>query len=211
MTRQPGRAALAALLLAASTNSGAEGPWYFGVTLGPGNAEVDEALAAPAGGGSGSLSRDERDPAYKVLLGYRFGEHFAVEGGYAQLGEYRITRGQSATDALNADVRVKGLLLQGVGRLPLGAGIGLVARGGVLLSETKTFRAVSGGAAFAGAAAGSTIADEFNRAWGLGLEYRWSNTLTLRIDWDRYLKVGDPASTGEADLDVYGVGLNLRF
>lgn len=206
--RRTAKIAVVALLLAAAGGAWAAGPWYFSVAFGPANAEVDPALV---GAGAGSLGRDERDPGFKVLLGYRFTEQLAVEGGYAGLGEFRISRRLSAADALNADLRLKGLLLQGVGRLPLGAGVGLVGRAGALLSETKTFRATSGAALFSGAAAGSAISDEFNPAWGLGLEYRWSEAMSLRVDWDRYLKVGDPASTGEVDVDLYAVGVNLRF
>lgn len=209
--------ALATLLALGSGTVRAEPGWYFGVAFGPSNAELDEGLVAAAGGG-GDLVRDERDPGFAVRLGYRFSDYAAAEGGYLGLGEFRVGRNLAApagaTNATNADVRVKGLLLSAVGRLPLGYGITAFAKAGVLLSETKTFRATSGGASFARGAAGSAIVDEINPAWGLGLEYEFSAfspKTALRLEWDRFLRVGEAASTGETDLDFYAVGLSLRF
>lgn len=209
--------ALAALLALGSGTVRAEPGWYFGVAFGPSNAELDEGLVAAAGGG-GDLVRDERDPGFAVRLGYRFSDYAAAEGGYLGLGEFRVGRNlaapagaTNATNATNADVRIKGLLLNAVGRLPLGHGLTAFAKAGVLLSETKAFRATSGGASFASGAAGSAIVDEINPAWGLGLEYEFSPKTALRLEWDRFLRVGEAASTGETDLDFYAVGLSLRF
>jgi len=203
--------ALAALLALGSGAARAEAGWYFGVAFGPSNAQFDEGIVAASGGG-GDLVRDERDPGYSVLLGYRFTDYAAAEGGYVGLGEFRVTRNLAApAGATNADVRIKGLLLNAVGRLDVGYGLAVFAKAGVLLSETKTFRATSGGASFASGAAGSAIVDEINPAWGLGVEYRLSAKTALRLEWDRFLRVGEAASTGETDLDLYAIGLSLRF
>ncbi len=198
-----------ALLLSAGT-AGAQ-QWYAGVAFGSSNTTLKQGIVAVSGATDSSLSRDERDPGYKVLLGYQYNPYFAVEGGYAHLGEFRATRSVTAPTVgiVNADVRIKGLVIDAVGTLPFGQGFGAVAMLGVFLSETKTFRATSGTVTPA-AAPGSHVKDEANLKIGLGLKYDLGKNLALRGAWEHYRNVSDAASS-EADVDLYSIGLNFRF
>lgn len=199
-------------LLGAAAEAPAQEKWYASISFGASNATIDEGVVAVTGTTSSNVSRDERDPGFKVLVGYQFSPHFALEGGYAHLGEFRLTRDVSAPTAgtVNADVRIKGLVLDVVGTLPIGRGISGFAKLGALLSETKTFR-VTGGTVATPFGSGSTINDELNLKFGLGLQYEVSSRVSLRGELERYRKVGEATTTGEVSIDLYSVGLLFRF
>lgn len=200
------------LLGAQSVAQAAEEGWHAGITFGSSNATLDEDVVAVTGATSSGLGRDKRDPGFKALLGYRFGRYFAMEGGYTHLGEFRLTRDVTAptVGSVNADIRVKGLHVDAVGMLPIGRGFSGVARAGALLSETKTFRATSGSVAPVHSP-GSSIKDEINLKYGLGLLYDVGKNATLRGEWDHYRNVGGSGTTGEVDIDLYSIGLHFRF
>jgi hypothetical protein len=210
-TRVAWRLGIAGLLLVAGAAQAQEG-WYAGLALGASRARIDEGVVAVAGAAASTVSLDKRDPGFKVLAGYRFGPHFAAEGGYTHLGEFRATRDLAAPamGSLNADLRVKGLHADALGLLPLGRGFQGYVKAGMLLSEVKTFRAASGGVTPA-TGTGSRIADEINPKYGVGLRYDFGRNASVRAEWERYLNVGDPGSTGEIDVDLYSVGLQWRF
>jgi len=205
--------ALCAAPLLAGAAHAQEGTWYVGISFGASTAEVSESIVSVSGATASTLTRDERDPGVKVVLGHAFNRHLAVEGGFAHLGEFSITRDVSAptAGAANASLRVKGFVIDLVGTLPLGARISAVAKAGVLLSEVRTFRAVSGTATLAPGLRSSGISDEFNFKLGAGLQYDLSPKATLRAEWERFYRVGDPATSGQLEINLISGGLLLRF
>lgn len=190
-----------------------EGTWYEAISFGASTTEVSESVVAVSGAAASTLSRDERDPGVKVLLGYAFSRHWAVEGGFAHLGEFSITREVTApaAGAVVAGLRVKGWVIDAVGTLPLGTRTSAIGKAGVLLSEVRTFRAVSGAATLVPGLRSTAIRDEFNFKLGAGLQYRLSPKATLRVEWERFYRVGEPGTTGELEIDLMSGGLVLRF
>jgi hypothetical protein len=198
---------------AAGTALAAEpGRWYAGITFGAANARFGDDIVQVAGATASTVSRDARDPGVKILLGLQINRHLALEGGYVRLGEFRATRDVAAPSvgSFNADLRLHGLVFDAVGTLPLGRNFSALGRAGGFFSEAKTFRAASGTLP-GGAASGSTIHDELTLRYGLGLQYRLSERAALRAEWERFPGVGNPATTGEADVDLYSIGIVLRF
>ena len=57
----------------------------------------------------------------------------------------------------------------------------------------------------------SGISDEFNFKLGAGLQYELSPKATLRAEWERFYRVGDPATSGEYEINLLSGGLLLRF
>lgn len=204
---------LGAALLLPRLAPAQDGPWYLAVSFGAATTSLDESVVAVSGATASSVWRDERDPGVKVLLGYAFSPHLAVEGGYAQLGDYSIASDVTApaAGAATASIAVKGWVIDLVGRVPLVRRISATGRAGVLLSEVRTFRTVSGAVTLAPALSTSAIVDEANPRFGAGLEYPLRPTATLRVEWERSYGVGDPARTGEMDVTVVSAGLLLRF
>lgn len=201
---------IGAALFGASGPARAQAHWYIGVTLGASNANITQEAVPVTGATSTIFLTDSRDPGFKVFAGYRFNRYFAVEGGYAWLGEFQATTQVTAptTGALNADIRVIGLYIDAVGMLPVGDRFAAFAKVGVLGSETRTFRSTSGTVTSGSNTNAST--DQANLSYGLGVQYDLEKNVTLRFVWERYIKVGD-VNTGEFNIDLYSGGLLFRF
>jgi|APFre7841882724_1041349.scaffolds.fasta_scaffold98783_2 OOP family OmpA-OmpF porin len=205
-------AAAGAALLAAAAPSPVLASWYAGLTIGGANVIDAPDVVPVVGATTSSIVSDERDPGVKVLAGYRFHRNFALEGGYAWLGEYQFTNQVTApvAGALNADVRVIGLFLDAVGLLPLGANFTALAKVGIAGTETRTFRSVSGNVTPAPTATTNQTSDDAGLKYGLGMQYDLGRTATVRAEWERFTGLGG-AGSGDFDIDLYSVGLLFRF
>lgn len=190
-----------------------ESPWYIAISFGASTTEIDESVVSVPGATASSVWRDERDPGVELLLGYAFNPHLAVEGGYVQLGDFSVARDVTApaAGAMTASLSVKGWILDLVGRAPLGRGFAAIGRAGVLLSEVRTFRTVSGAATLPPGTTSGEIIDEANPRLGVGLEYVLSPKAVLRVQWERAYGVGDADRTGELDITLASGGMLLRF
>jgi OOP family OmpA-OmpF porin len=201
---------IGAALFGASEPARAEAGWYIGLTLGASNANITQDVVPVTGATSSVFLTDSRDPGVKVFAAYRFNRYFAVEGGFAWLGEFQATTQVTAptAGALNADIRVIGLYIDAVPMLPVGDRFAVFAKVGALLSETRTTRSTFGTVTTA-ANANASI-DQPNWSYGLGVQYDLAKNVTLRFVWERYIKLGD-ANTGEFNIDLYSGGLLFRF
>jgi len=202
---------IGAALVGASGPAAAEAYWYFGATLGAANANITQEAVPVSGATSTVFLTDSRDPGFKVFAGYRANPYFAVEGGFAWLGEFQATTQVLAptTGTLNADIRVIGLYADAVGILPVGYGFSAFAKVGVLLSETRTTRSTFGTVTTA-ANANASI-DQPNLSYGLGIQYEFRKNAAMRFVWERYIKLGDSNTGGEFNIDLYSGGLLFRF
>lgn len=188
------------------------GEWYLGMTFGSSNVGDAPDVVPLAGAPASLVFSDERDPGVKALAGYRFNRHFAIEGGYAWLGEFQFSNQTSAptAGAVTADMRVIGLFVDAVGLLPVGWGFTALAKVGVVGSEVRITRTVTGQVAPAPGLGTTASADEANLKYGLGLQYELGARAAMRAEWERFVGLGS-GQTGEVDLDVYSVGVMLRF
>jgi OOP family OmpA-OmpF porin len=197
---------------------GAAGPalpqpnWYAGLALGASDANMNADVVAVTGATATNFVTDQREPTFKVFAGYAFNRYFAVEGGFAWLGEFQATNQvlAPATGALNAEIRVIGLFIDAVGMLPIGEKFAAFAKVGVVGSETRTFRSTSGTVTPAPGTNTNATTDQANLKYGLGVQYALSKTVTLRAEWERIQDVGDP-NTGEFDLNLFYGALLFRF
>ena len=205
-------ACLAGALAGATAPVFAQAGWYAGLALGSSNVDLNASVVAVSGATSTNFVSDQRDPGVKVFAGYRFNRHFALEGGYAWLGEFQATTQVTApsTGALNADIRVIGLFVDALALLPIGERFAAYAKLGVLGSEVRTFRATSGTATPAPGVSTNASTDAANLSYGLGAQYDFAKNVTLRVEWQLYADVGD-SNAGEFDVDLYSVGLLFRF
>lgn len=76
--------------------------WYVGGEFGQSVSNFDRdsflSLADEANLQISSFSFDDSDTSYGLLIGYQFSEHFALEGGYRDLGDYTSTFTGRTTD-----------------------------------------------------------------------------------------------------------------
>lgn len=166
-----------------------------------GGSEIGNALSRQ--GVSGSTSVDDNDTGYGLRLGYRFHPNFAVEGGYTDLGRFdyntALTGGGNATGRLKADAWD----LSAVGIVPFANNFSGYGKVGV--ARTRAERE-SNTAGISGATERGT-----HPTAGLGVAYDFTKQLAATAEWNRYFKVGDQATTGRGDIDLYSVGLKYKF
>jgi OmpA-OmpF porin, OOP family len=181
-------------LLSLSSTAFAQTGLYVGLGAGRASAEIDAA---------GLTSVDDSDTGFKIYGGYEFTPNFAVEVGYADLGKL------SAVDATppptSTSFESSAVFADAVGLWPINREVSLFARAGFAFT-TLDIRSSTPGL-------GSVVAgeDETNLKLGLGAQFNVTRNVALRAEWERYLDVGEDATTGESDVDVMGVSLNVRF
>lgn len=185
-------AALAAAL-ALSTPAAAG---FFDFTLAPfiGGAigQSSSDIACPAG-----TSCDDSDTAWKIFGGLEVNEYISMEIGYADMGEV------SYRGAVNGTREVDGMTLRLLGTYALNPSFTLFATGGmnILQADMKTVPGAS---------------EDTDVAWsaGLGVQYNFTKSVGLRVEWERYFEVGSSnfnGGTGEADVDLISAGVVFKF
>lgn len=185
-------AALAAAL-ALSTPAAAG---FFDFTLAPfiGGAigQANSDITCPA-----ATSCDDSDTAWKIFGGLEVNEYISMEFGYADMGKV------SYRGAVNGTREVDGMTLRVLGTYALNPSFTLFATGGmnILQADMKTVPGAS---------------EDTDVAWsaGLGVQYNFTKSVGLRVEWERYFEVGSSnfnGGTGEADVDLISAGVVFKF
>ena len=164
---------LAAVLLGGASLAHAQDTgWYAGV--GAGQARVDER------------GYDDEDTAFSVFGGYQFHRNFALEAGYTDHGELK-------PDVAGPDLEVSSVSLAAVGILPFTDRFSGYAKAGVQRWDLD--RALPG-------LTGTGKDDGTDPLYGLGLQYRFNDTVALRGEYIR---------SEIEDLDVDTAQVQVRF
>lgn len=201
------------LLLSATGAVAQDAGWYLGGALGRSQIGVDtvqlDSEIRATGFATSSTSADETNTSWKAFLGYQFSRNFALEGGYGDLGKFSIrtvTTGPAAT--ISNDIRAKAWFIDVVGSVPFSEQISVYGKLGLHRWNVETRAiAVSGGAATA-----LSVSDEgANFKYGVGGRYDFTKNVGLRLEWERYTDVGDRNTTGRGDVDLFSLGLVIRF
>lgn len=126
---------------------------------------------------------DER-VSYKGIAGLRLGSIFAIEGQYIQFGEF-----EDGLRSFDSD----GWSVSGIVELPLGDNFAVFGKGGVLFWD-------------ADAAVGAVDAsdDGNDGTYGVGVRLWLTQSLILRIEYDRY-------ALDENDIDTASANLLFQF
>jgi len=191
----------------------AESGGYIGLGVGQSRAYIAEDRIRNQLSGAGltmnSIDDDDTDVGYKLFGGYKFNKHFAVEGGYFNLGKFGFTANTTPAGTFTGSGKFQGLNLDALGILPLTEKFSAFGRVGYIYTETKdTFTGTGGGI---GVAASNPNPDkkEGNYKYGLGVQYDFTYNLGLRGEWERY-RVND-AVGNKGDIDMILVGLVYTF
>lgn len=154
---------LAALIGAASAQAQSSESFYVTAAAGSTHLNVDCA---------GTTSCDASDTGGKLVGGYKFGNGFSVEFGYASFGKFKSTVG-----TLNGSVKPTAFLLGGAYALPLNSDWGLNLRLGVAQVKTKLDRTQ-------GALSDSQSASKAKVYAGVGVTYAISPAVKLELGVD---------------------------
>ncbi|HEY0940867.1 MAG TPA: outer membrane beta-barrel protein [Steroidobacter sp.] len=158
---------------------------------------------------------DDSDAGFGFFAGYRFNTHFAVEGGYLELGNvaYRANASGNITgvpsDArLNVDTETSGMTVAALGIWPLSYRWEVYGRVGALFSSND-FRV------FYDDVEQRPRRLEFSEndvdmLAGIGTSFNFLEIYDLRLEFQRIFDAGDK-TTGEADSDMISLGISVVF
>ncbi len=162
-----------------------------------------------------TASVDTSDSGYGFFGGYRFNTHFAVEGGYVDLGSvsYRANlRGNITgipTDAVtNIDTESSGITVSALGVWPLSYRWEVYGRAGALFSSNE-FRL------FYDDVEQNPRRDQFSESdvdllAGIGTSFSFFEIYDVRLEYQRIFDSGDK-TTGEGDNDFITFGITVVF
>lgn len=209
--RTTGKLSLLTLaLMAAPFAMAQDAGWYAGANIGQSNATIDEARIASgllnSGLVAGPFSNTERDRGYKLFGGYQVNKYFSVEAGYFDLGRFGFATTTTPAGTLSGDLRVKGLNLDAVGTLPITEKFSAFGRIGVAYARTED--------SFVGTGAVNVLnpnpsSRDTNLKVGLGVQYAFTDALSVRAEIERY-RIND-AVGNKGDVDLASLGLVYRF
>lgn len=184
--------------------------WYVGTNVGQSRATIDDERITnglSAGGfTSNTITDDDRSTGFKVFGGYQLNKHFALEGGYFNLGKFGYTATTVPAGTLRGDIKVQGLNLDLVGTLPITEKFSAFGRAGVQYAEAKDRFAGTGAVLVANP---NPSKRDTNYKLGLGLQYAVTDALAVRGEVERY-RIND-AVGNKGDIDLISVGLVYRF
>ena len=188
----------------------ANSAWYAGASLGQGRANIDDARLksslAANGASVSAFTTDERALGYKLLVGKQLNRYLALEAAYVDLGKYGFRSATNDGGVLNGDVRLRALNLDLLGQLPLSERFSLLGRVGMNYARART--EFAGNRLYAPGPA-SRSETKLNAKAGVGLEYKFSEALAMRVEAERY-RVND-AVGNRGDVDLFSLGLVYKL
>lgn len=205
---------ISALLLSAAALSplaahAEGGTWYAAIAIGQSTYDADKGDADRSLNSAGfaitDSSLDDSDTGYKIMGGYKFNDNLAVEAGYVDLGHATYKVSVTGANA-KLDLHAYGLSVDAVGTLPFGAGFSGYLRAGLIAAWVESDVSATGSG---GSASDDSTDSSVKPAAGVGLAYDLNETLTVRIEYERYFDLKSDAGNG--DIDLASVGLVARF
>lgn len=211
LARASGTLSLVALAAIASPFALAdESGWYGGVNAGQSRATIDNEriISGLSSGGlaTSSITNDDRSTGYKIFGGYQLNKNFAVEGGYFDLGKFGYTANTVPAGTMNGNIKLRGLNLDLVGILPITEKFSAFGRAGVHYAEARDSFTGTGAVRVTNP---SPSKRDTNYKLGLGLQYAFTDALTMRAEVERY-RIND-AVGNKGDIDLVSLGLVYRF
>lgn len=203
---------LASLAVLGSTPSFAQNAdhFYGGLGAGQSQSKIDDNLINSTVIGTSatttSITHDNNDKAYKVFGGYQFNPYFGLEAGYFNLGEFGFKSTTTPAGTLDGRIKLDGMNIDMVGTLPVNDQLSVLGRLGVHNARTRdTFAAT--GAVVANSLSRETT--ETNYKAGFGFAYKFSQSMSLRGELERY-RVND-AIGNKGNINVASLSLVFPF
>ena len=163
-----------------------------------------------------TIGTDDKDLGFAAQFGYRFTRYFAAEFALAQYGDLRssahadIDVGQGFVPAdINLNFHAGGPMVSVIGILPLNNKFEFYGRAGMLFasSEREFIIKVDGDTSSFGTAKGEST----DLVYGLGAAWHVNQMFSVRAQFEKLDKIGDPHKTGTEDITSASIGLVVRF
>lgn len=169
--------------------------FYFGA--GVGQSDVRDACHEFDSLGFGD-SCDDTDTAVKLFAGYRYSPNLALEGSYVDFGEATAKSGNTSLSS-ESDA----FAINAVGLWPASREIDLFAKFGVTFWDMEGSTRIDDTTV-------SLDQDDVDFTFGVGAQYIFANQFALRLEWERYNKIGN-AGTFQSDIDLLSVSASFGF
>jgi OmpA-OmpF porin, OOP family len=195
------KALAAGLLALAATLVQAAGPapqppesgFYVGAGIGHATAKDWCSDAALAGG---AARCDDKDTAWRVLVGYQFSRHLAVEAGHVNFGKMQATTVAGA----QTSIQTNAYELMGLGILPIGGIVSAYGKLGLMRGEAR------------GGGTRNNLAEKSGGVtFGAGVQAHVFSSFAVRGEWQRYPKLGGGLFGASTDINVLSVLGIYRF
>lgn len=160
-------------------------------------------------------SLDDSDGAYGVYVGYRWNSYVATELGYVNLGE-GLFEAELSDPALVAEptvfsarLRTTGITAAMLGIFPVAGMFDLHGRAGIYYADTR-YRERQDFTDSDTFLSAESKANSFDAFAGIGAAWNFDDNYSLRVEYQKFLNVGDKDDTGEVDVDLLTIGVLFR-
>lgn len=162
---------------------------------------------------------NSRDTGFKLYGGFRMTPYLSVEGGYVGLGRISLRRSVDwrctpphpsctpATATQNGNLRAGGWTLSLGGELPIARSFALSARAGLLRSTVRISNIVSD---WLFSAQPATV-NQTRPMVGVGARYALGSRISARLNWERFINLGDRSQIGRGNVGLVSLGLEYSF
>lgn len=204
---------VAAIAVPAMTMAGAaHAQYYGGIQFGQSKAGLNGGDIASQflelGFSTPQVSLSDKKTSYGLKLGYQITPNVAVEGNYTELGKFSYDATVVPAGKLSTTLKASGFGLDVVGSVPIFEKLSLFGRAGVQRTKTEgTFAGTGSVETFNTGATQTTSAGKF----GIGLQYDVSKNIGLRLEVERFRKLGGNALGSAFDADNYTFGVLFKF
>lgn len=195
---------LAGLLVAGAAS--AQG-FYVGGNLGQSRTSFGSEFRGATPGDV--TSYDKSDMAYKLFAGYEINKYFAVEGGYADLGDPQVNVTYvGGWDKMTQESSA--WFVVGKGTLPINEQFNVFGKLGVSRNKVKSIGTDNTGGK-------DTVSDSRMEAvYGVGAEYNVTKQVGVRMEYENFGKFGDYNAatgngTGRTKTSLWSVGVSYKF
>ena len=184
--------------------------WYGGLNLGQSSATIDNGRITrglfQSGFTTTSINDNDRDLGYKIFGGYSINKYWAFEAGYFNMGKFGFTANTLPQGTLNGNIKLQGAFIDVVGTLPITDRFSVFGRIGVNHSWARD--------TFSGTGSVNVLdphpsTSDTNYKFGVGLQYSFTEALSMRAEAERY-RIND-AVGNKGDVDLLSLGLIYRF
>ena len=229
---QKSRLVLAAICALGSGLADAQQPpWYVGGSLG--NARTSRELVTNRESTivnfqSVNSEADLSDLGWKVFAGWQLNRYFGFEAFYTDLGKHTVhsnivaAGNPPSTSTFDLSHKISGFGADMLVGSPIATPEFIVfGRVGAFASRLKADAAIAGNIFFTDGDSSDTHRSanhgETVFHWGVGGEWNFRRDMAVRLEWERFSKIGKPFeiggtdTTGQADTDLASLGLVYRF
>jgi len=188
---------LFALGIAFTPMAQAEGG-FAGVGFGQTSVDIDCDLDI-------TCSAYDSDTGFKIFGGYQFNPYFAFEVAYLDLGEAKASGTDSFLGSATGTIEASGFNFAVVGSFPVAERFDLMAKAGFFRWDLD----LSASSSVFGS--GSASETGFSPMFGIGGSFNITKNLGVRVEYEKFLDVGDENTTGQSDVDLLSASLVFRF